>query len=116
MRNLGELERAVMDVLWQGGHSMPVAEVRERLNSTRSKSAALTTVLTVLSRLESKGFIATERGSRPRLYRAVDDHASHTAQLMSDVLGSAEDREAALARFIDTVPRRDVATLRRLLG
>lgn len=116
MKNLGDLERAIMDVLWQSGRALPVADIRERLNFNRTKPAALTTVLTVLSRLEAKGFIDTERGSRPRQYRAIDDHASHTAQLMTDVLGSAEDREAALARFINTVPRRDVATLRRLLG
>lgn len=116
MRNLGELERSIMDVLWSAPDSLPVAAIRERLNAGREKQAALTTVLTVLSRLEAKGFIRTERGSRPRQYRAVDDHASHTAQLMWNVLGSAEDREAALARFIDTVPRSDADTLRRLLG
>ena len=116
MRNLGELERSVMDVLWSAPEPFPVADIRQRLNDGRSKQAALTTVLTVLSRLETKGFIRTERGVRPRRYRAVEDHASHTAALMFDVLGSADDREAALARFIDTVPRSDVDTLRRLLG
>ena len=116
MRNLGELERSIMDVLWSADGALPVAEIRSRLNLARTRPAALTTVLTVLSRLEAKNFVATERGTRPRQYRAVDDHASHTASLMWDVLGSADDREAALARFIDTVPRSDAETLRRLLG
>lgn len=116
MRNLGELERSIMDVLWSSPQSLPVAEIRDRLNAGRDKQAALTTVLTVLSRLETKGFIRTERGGRPRRYTAVDDHAAHTAALMWDVLGSADDREAALARFIDTVERTDADTLRRLLG
>ncbi|HLP23800.1 MAG TPA: BlaI/MecI/CopY family transcriptional regulator [Microbacteriaceae bacterium] len=116
MRNLGELERSIMGVLWEAPTGLPVAEVRHRVNADRTQPAALTTVLTVLSRLESKGLIATERGERPRRYRALDDHASHTAQLMRDVLGSSQDREAALARFLDTVPRSDVDTLRRLLG
>lgn len=116
MRNLGELERSIMDVLWSSSAPLPVAEIRGRLNMNRANPAALTTVLTVLSRLEIKGFVATERGTRPRQYRAVDDHAAHTAALMWDVLGSADDREAALARFIDTVPHSDADTLRRLLG
>lgn len=116
MRKLGELERSVMDILWSAPAALPVAEIRDRLNVGRDKPAALTTILTVLSRLEAKNFIETERGERPRRYRAVDDHASHTAQLMWDVLGSSTDREAALARFIDTVPRSDAETLRRLLG
>ena len=116
MRNLGDLERSVMEVLWTSGAALPVADIREQLNRDRAQAAALTTVLTVLSRLEAKDFVRTERGSRPRLYRAIDDRATHTAQLMQDVLSSADDREAALARFIDTVPRTDVAVLRRLLG
>ena len=116
MRRLGELERSIMDVLWSAPGPLPVAQIREQLNRSRDNDAALTTVLTVLTRLEAKGFIQTERGVRPRRYLAVDDHASHTAQLMWDVLGSADDREAALARFIDTVPRSDADTLRRLLG
>ena len=116
MRNLGELERTIMEVLWASPDGLPVADVRERVNAERAQPAALTTVLTVLSRLESKKLIETDRRERPRRYRAIDDHASHTAQLMHDVLGSAQDREAALARFLDTVPRSDVDTLRRLLG
>ena len=105
-----------MTVLWQSERPLPVAEVRERLNASRDKDAALTTVLTVLGRLEAKGMVESERDVRPRTYAAVGDHASHTAQLMSAVLSSADDREAALARFIDAVPRSDAETLRRLLG
>ena len=105
-----------MDVLWSAPDALPVSEIRARLNQGREKQAALTTVLTVLSRLEAKDFIRTERGVRPRRYRAVDDHAAHTAELMWSVLDSADDREAALARFITTVPRSEIDTLRRLLG
>lgn len=105
-----------MEVLWQHADPMTAADIRAELNESRESPAALTTVLTVLSRLEAKGFVGTERDSRPRQYRAVADRASHTAELMWEVLGSAEDREATLARFINTVPRSDAATLRRLLG
>lgn len=105
-----------MDVLWSAPVGLPVADVRDRVNAGRRQPIALTTVLTVLGRLESKGFLTTARGERPRRYIAVGDHASHTAQLMRDVLGSANDREAALARFLDTAPTSDLDTLRRLLG
>lgn len=116
MPNLGELERSIMEVLWEAECALPVADIRERLNGSRLKPPALTTVLTVLTRLETKGFVATERNVRPRQYRAMADRAAHTAQLMTDVLLSSNDREAALARFINTVPRDDAETLRKLLG
>ena len=76
----------------------------------------MTTVLTVLSRLEKKGLVERERDIRPHRYRAVTSRADHTAELMLEVLGSAPDREAVLARFIGTVSDGEAATLRKLLG
>jgi predicted transcriptional regulator len=76
----------------------------------------VTTVLTVLSRLEKKGLVERERATRPHRYRAVTSRADHTAELMLEVLGSAPDREAVLARFIGTVSEGEAETLRKLLG
>jgi predicted transcriptional regulator len=70
----------------------------------------------VLSRLEKKGLVERERSIRPHRYRAVTSRADHTAELMLEVLGSAPDREAVLARFIGTVSEGEAATLRKLLG
>ena len=44
-----------------------------------------------------------ERGTRPHRYQAVSSREDHTAELMHEVLGSAPDREAVLARFIGSV-------------
>lgn len=59
---LGQLESAVMDVLWTSGGAS-VGEVLERLNSGRARPLAYTTVLIVLSRLVQKSLLErTERG------------------------------------------------------
>jgi predicted transcriptional regulator len=120
MASLGELERSLMDVLWDTASPLPANELRDRLVEPsvagQGKGLALTTVLTVLSRLENKGFVTRDRGSRPHLYRAVTSRAQHTAELMHEVLGSVPDREAALARFIGTVSPNEAETLRRLLS
>jgi predicted transcriptional regulator len=120
MASLGELERSLMDVLWDTGSALSANELRDRLvdrtPSGDGKELASTTVLTVLSRLENKGFVTRDRGSRPHLYRAVTTRAEHTAELMHEVLGSVPDREAALARFIGSVSPNEADTLRRLLG
>ncbi len=120
MGNLGVLERLLMDVLWDSGQALPANELRDRLLTPAAVAAsrkplATTTVLTVLSRLETKGFVTRDRGSRPHLYRAVRTRAEHTAELMHEVLGSAPDRQAALARFIGNVTPQEAESLRLLL-
>ena len=121
MASLGELERSVMDLLWSATEASTANDLRDRLASSEgpehaSKDLAVTTVLTVLSRLEKKGLVERERGTRPHRYRAVSTREEHTARLMHEALGTAPDREAVLARFIGTVTDAEAATLRKLLA
>ncbi|MFQ4149317.1 BlaI/MecI/CopY family transcriptional regulator [Arthrobacter sp. LAPM80] len=124
MATLGELERAVMDLLWEHQEAITANILRDLLSqrpssgdgAEESRPLAVTTVLTVLSRLEKKGLVERERASRPHRYRAVTSREDHTAELMLEVLGSAPDREAVLARFIGTVSAGEAETLRKLLG
>jgi predicted transcriptional regulator len=112
MATLGVLERLTMDVLWDSPEALTANELRDTL---ASKSLAVTTVLTVLSRLEAKGFVTRDRDSRPHLYRPTTTRADYTAELMHEVLGAAPDREAVLARFVGQVAPDEVDALRRLL-
>lgn len=123
MATLGELERATMDILWESAEASTANELREILaeanpaaGSGDGKGLAVTTILTVLSRLEKKGLVERERNIRPHRYRAITTKAEHTAELMHEVLGSVSDREAVLARFIGSVSVSEAETLRRLLG
>ncbi|MGO4383912.1 BlaI/MecI/CopY family transcriptional regulator [Specibacter sp. RAF43] len=122
MATLGDLERAVMDLLWEHPDAITANILRDLLARRHSatdadaRPLAVTTVLTVLSRLEKKGLVERERSIRPHRYRAVTSRADHTAELMVEVLGSAPDREAVLARFIGTVSDGEAETLRKLLG
>lgn len=123
MATLGELERATMDILWESAEASTANELRETLaeanpaaGSGDGKGLAVTTILTVLSRLEKKGLVERERNIRPHRYRAITTKAEHTAELMHEVLGSVSDREAVLARFIGSVSVSEAETLRRLLG
>ncbi|GAB3286288.1 BlaI/MecI/CopY family transcriptional regulator [Sinomonas notoginsengisoli] len=117
MASLGELERSVMDLLWSAHEASTANDLRDRLaGGQESKDLAVTTVLTVLSRLEKKGLVERERGTRPHRYRAVSTREDHTARLMHEALGTAPDREAVLARFIGSVTEAEAATLRKLLA
>jgi predicted transcriptional regulator len=127
MATLGELERAVMELLWNQIDTAAAEDAAITANSLRDmlarsgsatdgKELAVTTVLTVLSRLEKKGLVRREREIRPHRYRAVTSREEHTVELMHEVLGTAPDREAVLARFIGTVSEQEAETLRKLLA
>ncbi|MGY1711199.1 BlaI/MecI/CopY family transcriptional regulator [Geodermatophilus sp. SYSU D00758] len=109
---MGELERTIMDRLWAAGGPVPAARLREEL---ADRGLALTTVHTVLSRLESKGLVVHDEG-RPRRFRPRATREEHAAELMHEVLGSSGDRQAVLARFVGGVDAEEARLLRELLA
>lgn len=64
---LGSLQRAVMNVLWEKDQAT-VAQVRQTLGG--SKIPAYTTVLTVLQKLEKKGWVRHRAEGRTYIYSA----------------------------------------------
>ncbi len=108
----GELERAVVDVLWDSPDPLTARAVTDAL---AGRNLAVTTVLTVLSRLEGKGIVRRARDGRAHTYEAVAGREEHTAELMRQVLDTAGDRDDALARFVGSVSPDDVEALRRAL-
>jgi predicted transcriptional regulator len=112
MNTLGDLERAVLEHLWAVGGPVPATRLRDAL---ADRNLALTTVHTVLSRLEQKGFVEHD-DARPRQFRARGSREEHVAELMHEVLGQAGDRQAALARFVGSVGDDEVRMLRELLA
>ncbi|HZG93045.1 MAG TPA: BlaI/MecI/CopY family transcriptional regulator [Pseudonocardia sp.] len=113
MPSLGELERAVMEILWSADEPVTARTVQDALGA---RDLATTTVLTVLGRLERKGLVTRARVGRAHHYRSVASREDHVAELMNDALDGAPDRGAALARFLGSIPHSERATLRDLLG
>ena len=113
---LGDLERSVMNLLWASPDPLTAYDIRDRLFADdESKRPAATTVLTVLSRLESKHFVSRERKSRPHLYSAEGSREDHMAELMHEVLVQSSNRDAVLERFVGQVTEREADLLRQLL-
>ena len=63
----GELEQAVMNILWARPDSVSVREVHDLLSADRD--LAYTTVMTVLDRLAKKGLATRHLECRAWLYR-----------------------------------------------
>lgn len=97
MQGLGELEAAVMDVLWEAGEPQSVRAVLGRLNETRD--LAYTTVMTVLTNLHRKGWVDRELHDRAYLYRARRTRDQAISDALRAVLDASGDPESALLHF-----------------
>jgi predicted transcriptional regulator len=112
MNRLGELERAIMDVLWESPAPMTVRQVGSRLTE---RDLAHTTVMTVLDRLAKKGFARRQRAGRAWLYRPAESREAYVAELMLTALDQTGDRQAALTRFARSVTEAEAQALRAAL-
>ncbi|MFY1675184.1 BlaI/MecI/CopY family transcriptional regulator [Plantactinospora sp. WMMB334] len=115
MTRLGDLERAVMDVLWDRGAGAG-ATVREVADVLRDRELAYTTVMTVLDRLAGKGMVEREREGRAWRYRPAASREAHIARLMLDALDLAGSRDAALVRFARSMTGTEAEVLRAALA
>ncbi len=104
-----------MQALWDAGEPRSAYDLLPGLSSDSGEPLAATTVLTVLTRLEKKGFVSADRTARPHRYTAIASREDHVAELMHEVLGDAADRQAVLERFVGGVTAADAALLRSIL-
>ncbi len=113
MNRLGELERKVMDVLWDfPPRDAPLTgrEVADHL-----PDRAYTTVLTILDRLRRKGLVHRTTEGRVHRFEAADTREAYMAELMIDAMGDTGDRGAVLARFAESVSSDEARVLRLAL-
>src|SRR5471032_1733154 len=88
---LGDLERAVMQLVWANG-PVTAEAVRERLSKPLKES----TVRTVLRRLEEKGYIIHRVEGRTYLYEPVEPRGRVAARAVQRIVdwicnGSVEE-------------------------
>lgn len=115
---LGELEAAVMQIIWQRGE-VTVRDVLDALLPERPLK--YTTVMTVMSRLAQKGVLVARKQGKTFYYHptlTMDELIAHRAQrAVQTVLANYGD--AAMAYFLRELAGVDserLATLRELAG
>ncbi len=82
-RYLGDLQTAVMEIFWRR-ESATVREVADELNKKRS--LAYTTVLTLVSRLWSRGLLKREPEGRGFRYWAAKSRDDFLAELSDELI------------------------------
>jgi predicted transcriptional regulator len=113
MARFGDLEAAIMDVVWAAGTPVRVREVSEQLNHDRP--LAFNTVQTVMEILYRKGWLNRHKDGRAYLYEPVRSRDDYAAQLVTEALSVAENPAATLVRLVGAMEPGEIASLRAAL-
>lgn len=114
--NLGELQRAVMEIIWQQSEAT-VNDVRGRLD--RRKPPAYTTVLSVMQKLEKAGWLTHREAGRAYVYLPTCSREEASAgcvrQFVESVFGG--DPLAVFQHLLDDeqLSAADLAALRKMI-
>ncbi|MEL6427970.1 MAG: BlaI/MecI/CopY family transcriptional regulator [Planctomycetota bacterium] len=114
--SLGELQHAIMRVLWDRGEA-PVSDVHRALLDERG--LALTTIATMLSKMEKKGVVARRREGRGFVYRPTVTETQVHRTMVADLTEQLFDGDAAaLVNHLLTeqeIDRGELGVIKRLI-
>ncbi|MEV8435910.1 BlaI/MecI/CopY family transcriptional regulator [Actinosynnema sp. NPDC051121] len=113
MRGLGELEAAVMDVLWRASGPLKVRDVLDRLDTGRQ--LAYTTVLTVLDNLHRKGWARRELVGKAYHYEPTTGRAEAAANAVRELVNASGDPDGVLLHFARSASEHETELLRKAL-
>lgn len=114
MRGFGDLEAAIMDVVWTTDDPLPVRDVWTTLNDDRP--LAYTTVQTVMENLYRKGWLARDKPGRAYRYWATHTRDDYAASLLSQVLETSSNKTGALVKLFEQMDPSELTELRAALN
>jgi predicted transcriptional regulator len=113
-RQQGELESQVLEALWDSPEGLTSAQVLEVVG--RSGTLALTTVLTVLSRLIEKNLVdRVPANGRGFLFMATSTREEHAAQQLLEILENSENLGLTLSHFAAGLNKKSISALKKSL-
>ena len=110
---LGPLEAEIMEHAWKRGGPVTVREVVDSVGARHN--LAYTTVMTVMERLSTKGFLVRRKVGRAYSYKARLSRDDYSAALVRSVLAASKDRRSVLLGFVRSVKEDDLKELERLV-
>jgi predicted transcriptional regulator len=114
MAQFGELETAVMDLMWSADDPVRVRWVADEINHERH--LAFNTVQTVMENLFRKGWLTRRKDGQAYWYATVRSREDYVAGLFREALSAAPDPTATLVRLVmEELQPAEAAQLRRAL-
>jgi predicted transcriptional regulator len=102
-----------MERIWRLGRPVLVRDVYEELAAERT--IAYTTVMTVMDKLYSKGWLRRDSRGRAYVYESVASKEAYTAQLMREALSTSDNQAAAFVHFLGQLTERESRALQAAL-
>jgi predicted transcriptional regulator len=114
LRQQGELESLVLEALWDSERPRTSNEVLEIVSD---KSAlALTTILTVLSRLIEKELVErVPAKGRGFLYSATSTREQHAANQLLEIISNSDNPALTLSHFAAGLNKKSLSALKKSL-
>lgn len=113
MHGLGDLESAVMDVLWQADEPLKVRDVLTQLDTGRT--LAYTTVMTVLDNLHRKSWVTRELVGKAYQYTTALSREQAAARALREVIRTSGNPDGVLLHFAQSVSQHESKVLRKAL-
>lgn len=117
IKKLGEAELEIMQVLWHSGGQVTSGYVQKELQGLRKWP--LSTLMTSLSRLADKGFVACDRSTGSNLYTALvpeNDYRAREGKRFLEKLYNNSIRELVATLYSNKVLKdSDMQELRNFL-
>jgi predicted transcriptional regulator len=112
-RSQGQLEGQVLDALWD----LDAEATSQQLLETLGEDIALTSLLTVLSRLVEKELVTRRSGEgRALLFKAAVSREQHAADQLLKIIGATDNPALAFAHFAKGLDTKALKALRDSLG
>lgn len=112
-RKQGELESAIMGCLWDRPEGLSSNQILALLGDDE---LAITTVLTVLSRLGDKGLLLKKQeGGRKLLFVAAKTREAHTASLLLDAMQDSTNPALVFSHFASSLSADQLQKLKAVL-
>jgi len=113
-RKQGELESEILGCLWDRPEGLTSQQILALLGDD---DLAITTVLTVLSRLSDKGLVSREQASgRTFLFKSTSSREQHTASMLLAALENTENPALVFSHFTSQLSQTQIESLKKALG
>jgi predicted transcriptional regulator len=113
-RKQGELESEILGCLWDRPEGLTSQQILAMLGDD---DLAITTVLTVLSRLSDKGLVQREQASgRTFLFKSTSTREQHTASMLLSALADTENPALVFSHFTSQLSQAQIESLKKALG
>ena len=102
---LGELEKSVMDLIWEQKEPVTVRFVYENLSNKRK--IAYTTVMTIIGRLAEKGLLKKKSERKAYIYQAAYTKDKFLTKITHQIIKNFVSNfgDAAVAHFVEEIEK-----------